>query len=215
MWYVVSALLFIAFQPGILFSFPPNGGLTTIVVHALFFAVSYQLLYTFFNEEKPTEGFQSTSPIQDIFNKIAADRQFVNTLSATDPLFTQKFTKLRPILFPPADNFEDGPKQVREGFQVGTSTYTYRKPSSLDRPGVSASSGAKRKKNWRSLIPEGVLDKGMDYLHTCFEPALQCHLNNAAYKAGADCTLGGDYSAPPRTAQSIQLVGNTGSPPLT
>jgi hypothetical protein len=205
MWFI-GPLLFIFLQPGILFTFPPDGGITTIVVHAFFFAALMEILT--WSKKQTEEGFQSepsTTPeerIMAIMNKKISDRPAIRAIPRTDDTFTKQYTKLYPYLHPPPS------RNPPEGFK------SYTRPTKLGDFSRNTST-ITRKSSYRSIIPSSVLEAGLDLGSACFEPAIQCEMNNKMHQANADCTLGGDYEAGPTAPQVVRLTGNEGTAPLT
>jgi hypothetical protein len=211
MW---AVLFFIILQPGILFSFPPKGGLLTIVVHALFFGALVQL----FKEEtvEPFQTFdktkcdclkinedprcecpaktieQTNDPINGlttILAKIKTDKAFRENLPENHEYYTQRFTKILPFI-----------RRAKKGV-------------------ASTAVGFKNYEGFVGKKTELGLSIALDGASQCWGDQIGCQLNNINSSVNKDCSTNPVPPAPVYinnpTDPGKQIAGNTGSAPIT
>jgi hypothetical protein len=210
MFWLTTFILFIAFQPGILFAFPPiirgTVSITTIVVHALFFGVIVTLLNQY--SESKIEGYQAATACRDDGTNIGSmvkaiceanlpanpmDTIFTNTkesirqlreLPKTSP-FYDTYSKSYNIIHPEAALATEQP----EGFT-----------NYATKEGFATS--IKAKVGHAAIL--GGLFAGMSMVG-CFQGQISCGIANSMGNGGQDCSI---------QAQNPQQL-NAGNPPMT
>jgi len=214
MLWLAAFVIFIIFQPGVLFAFPPiehgTVTITTIVVHALFFGVAIALLTQY---NKTEEGFQSAScsvatgqnnsnmnqalcnvTANDIDSLLNTQGKIINlqnnlrALKPTDP-FYQTYSKSWNIIHPDAALATPQPeafKDYKEGFIA-----------------AGAIAGAAMR-GGGGMVQLGGMGITMGIVG-CFQNQISCGITNGMFHTGQDCSIQGQYP------QQI----NDGSTPVT